>query len=167
VGHQAYGHKIVTGRRDNFHTNRKYNGISGFPRMAESEYDAFGVGHSSTSISAALGMAVAAQKRGEERNVVAIIGDGAMTAGLAFEGLNNAGIEKTNLLVILNDNNIAIDESVGALKEYLLDITTSRTYNKLKNDIWNNLGKISRLGQARTLVAQIESGIKSTILDKK
>ncbi len=167
VGHQAYGHKILTGRRDSFHTNRKYNGISGFPRMAESEYDAFGVGHSSTSISAALGMAVAAQKSGEDRNVVAIIGDGAMTAGLAFEGLNNAGIEKSNLLVILNDNNIAIDESVGALKEYLLDITTSRTYNKLKNDIWNNLGKISRLGpKARTLVAQIENGIKSTILDR-
>lgn len=167
VGHQAYGHKILTGRRDNFSTNRKYKGISGFPRMAESDYDAFGVGHSSTSISAALGMAVAAQKKGEDRNVVAVIGDGAMTAGLAFEGLNNAGMEKTNLLVILNDNNIAIDENVGALKEYLLDITTSRTYNKLKNDIWNNLGKISSLGpKARTLVAQIEAGIKSTILDR-
>jgi 1-deoxy-D-xylulose-5-phosphate synthase len=167
VGHQAYGHKILTGRRDNFHTNRKYKGVSGFPKMAESEYDAFGVGHSSTSISAALGMAAAAQKKGEQRNVVAIIGDGAMTAGLAFEGLNNAGMEKTNLLVVLNDNNIAIDENVGALKEYLLDITTSRTYNKLRNDIWNNLGKISRLGpKARTLVAQIENGIKSTILDR-
>jgi len=167
VGHQAYGHKIITGRRDNFHTNRKYKGISGFPRMDESEYDAFGVGHSSTSISAALGMAVAAKKKGEERNIVAVIGDGAMTAGLAFEGLNNAGMEKTNILVVLNDNNIAIDENVGALKEYLLDITTSRTYNKLKNEIWTNLGRISKLGpKARTLVAQIESGIKSTILDR-
>jgi 1-deoxy-D-xylulose-5-phosphate synthase len=167
VGHQAYGHKILTGRRDIFHTNRKYKGISGFPKMAESEYDAFGVGHSSTSISAALGIAVAAHAKGENRNVVAIIGDGAMTAGLAFEGLNNAGIEKSNILVILNDNNIAIDESVGALKEYLLDITTSRTYNKFKDEVWNVLGKIKKLGpNAQTLVSQLESGIKSTFLDR-
>jgi 1-deoxy-D-xylulose-5-phosphate synthase len=167
VGHQAYGHKILTGRKELFHTNRKYNGISGFPKMAESEYDAFGAGHSSTSISAALGMAVAAQAKGEDRNVVAIIGDGAMTAGLAFEGLNNAGIEKSNILVILNDNNIAIDESVGALKEYLLDISTSRTYNKFKDEVWNVLGKIRKLGpNAQTLVSQLESGIKSTFLDR-
>lgn len=167
VGHQAYGHKILTGRRDRFHTNRKYKGISGFPKMAESEYDAFGTGHSSTSISAALGMAVASQKKGEERNVIAVIGDGAMTAGLAFEGLNNAGIAKSNLLVILNDNNIAIDENVGALKEYLLDITTSRTYNKLKDQIWDILGKISKKGpNARSFAAQLEAGLKSTILDK-
>ena len=167
VGHQAYGHKILTGRKDVFYTNRKYKGISGFPKMAESEYDAFGAGHSSTSISAALGMAVAAQAKGENRNVVAIIGDGAMTAGLAFEGLNNAGIEKSNILVILNDNNIAIDESVGALKEYLLDISTSRTYNKFKDEVWNVLGKIRRLGpNAQTLVSQLESGIKSTFLDR-
>src|SRR5512133_3144707 len=117
VGHQAYGHKILTGRKDQFPTNRKYKGISGFPRMAESEYDAFGVGHSSTSISAALGMAVAAMTKGEPRKVVAVIGDGAMTAGLAFEGLNNAGQEKADLLVILNDNNISIDESFGAHNE--------------------------------------------------
>src|SRR5574337_87559 len=104
VGHQAYGHKILTGRRDVFHTNRIYKGISGFPKRSESEYDAFGVGHSSTSISAALGMAVAANRKHEDRNVVAVIGDGAMTAGLAFEGLNHAGIEKSNLLVVLNDN---------------------------------------------------------------
>jgi 1-deoxy-D-xylulose-5-phosphate synthase len=167
VGHQAYGHKILTGRREIFHTNRKYKGISGFPKMSESEYDAFGVGHSSTSISAALGIAVAAHAKGENRNVVAIIGDGAMTAGLAFEGLNNAGIEKSNILVILNDNNIAIDESVGALKEYLLDITTSRTYNKFKDEVWNVLGKIRKLGpNAQTLVSQLESGIKSTFLDR-
>ncbi|HRT90101.1 MAG TPA: 1-deoxy-D-xylulose-5-phosphate synthase N-terminal domain-containing protein, partial [Bacteroidales bacterium] len=146
VGHQAYGHKILTGRRDKFHTNRKYRGISGFPKMTESEYDAFGTGHSSTSISAALGIAVASRQKGEDRQVVAVIGDGAMTAGLAFEGLNNAGIAKSNLLVILNDNNIAIDENVGALKEYLLDITTSRTYNKLKDEIWHILGKISKKG---------------------
>jgi 1-deoxy-D-xylulose-5-phosphate synthase len=167
VGHQAYGHKILTGRKVNFHTNRKYKGLSGFPRMAESEYDAFGVGHSSTSISAALGMAVAAQRKGENRNVVAIIGDGAMTAGLAFEGLNNAGIEKTNIIVILNDNNIAIDPNVGALKEYLLDITTSKTYNRFKDDVWKILGKIGKLGpNARSLASQLEAGLKSTILDK-
>jgi 1-deoxy-D-xylulose-5-phosphate synthase len=116
VGHQAYGHKILTGRRDKFRTNRKYKGISGFPKMEESEYDAFGTGHSSTSISAALGMAVAARQKGEKRHIVAVIGDGAMTAGEAFEGLNNAGIAKSDLLVILNDNKIAIDPNVGALK---------------------------------------------------
>jgi 1-deoxy-D-xylulose-5-phosphate synthase len=167
VGHQAYGHKILTGRRDIFHTNRKYKGISGFPRISESEYDAFGTGHSSTSISAALGMAVAAQRKGENRHVVAVIGDGAMTAGLAFEGLNNAGIEKSNLLVILNDNNIAIDPNVGALKEYLLDITTSKTYNRFKDDVWKILGKIGKIGpNARSLASQLEAGLKSTILDR-
>jgi 1-deoxy-D-xylulose-5-phosphate synthase len=167
VGHQAYGHKILTGRRDRFHTNRKYKGISGFPRISESDYDAFGVGHSSTSISAALGMAVSAQRKGEDRNIVAVIGDGAMTAGQAFEGLNNAGIEKTNILVILNDNNIAIDQNVGALKEYLLDITTSKTYNKFKDDVWKILGKIGKLGpNARSLASQLEAGLKSTILDR-
>jgi len=167
VGHQAYAHKILTGRREKFHTNRKYKGISGFPKMSESEFDAFGVGHSSTSISAALGMAVAAQRKGENRQVVAVIGDGAMTAGQAFEGMNNAGIAKSNLLVILNDNNIAIDANVGALKEYLLDITTSRTYNKFKNELWNILGKISKMGpNARSFAAQVESGLKSTILDR-
>jgi 1-deoxy-D-xylulose-5-phosphate synthase len=167
VGHQAYGHKILTGRRDKFITNRKYKGISGFPKMAESEYDAFGTGHSSTSISAALGMAVASRSKGETRHVVAVIGDGAMTAGEAFEGLNNAGIAKSDLLVILNDNNIAIDPNVGALKEYLLDITTSRTYNRFKNKVWNLLGRFGRYGsKSRTLAAQIEAGFKSTILDK-
>jgi 1-deoxy-D-xylulose-5-phosphate synthase len=167
VGHQAYGHKIITGRRENFSTNRKYKGISGFPKMDESEYDAFGTGHSSTSISAALGMALAARSKGEKRHVVAIIGDGAMTAGQAFEGLNNAGIGKSDLLVILNDNNIAIDANVGALKEYLLDITTSKTYNRFKDRVWNILGKFGKLGpNARTLAAQLEAGFKSTILDR-
>jgi 1-deoxy-D-xylulose-5-phosphate synthase len=167
VGHQAYGHKILTGRRDTFNTNRKYKGISGFPKMAESEYDAFGTGHSSTSISAALGMARAARSKGENRHVVAVIGDGAMTAGQAFEGLNNAGIGKSDILVILNDNNIAIDPNVGALKEYLLDITTSKTYNRFKDRVWNLLGKFGRIGpNARTLAAQLESGFKSTILDR-
>ena len=165
VGHQAYGHKILTGRRDVFETNRKYDGISGFPKPSESIYDSFGVGHSSTSISAALGMAEACKQKGEERQVVAVIGDGAMTAGLAFEGLNNAGIQKSNLLVILNDNNIAIDQNVGALKEYLLDITTSPTYNKIKDDIWNLLGKISKLGpNTQSLAQKLEHGLKATFL---
>jgi len=167
VGHQAYGHKILTGRRDSFHTNRKYKGISGFPKMAESEYDAFGTGHSSTSISAALGMALAAKSKGEKRHVVAVIGDGAMTAGQAFEGLNNAGIGKSDLLVILNDNNIAIDENVGALKEYLLDITTSKTYNRFKDRVWKALGIFGKkASNARTLAGQLEAGFKSTIFDK-
>jgi 1-deoxy-D-xylulose-5-phosphate synthase len=167
VGHQAYGHKILTGRRENFATNRKYKGISGFPKMAESEYDAFGTGHSSTSISAALGMALAAKSNGENRHVVAVIGDGAMTAGQAFEGLNNAGTSKSDILVILNDNNIAIDPNVGALKEYLIDITTSKTYNRFKDKVWNMLGIFGKLGpNARTLAAQLEAGFKSTILDR-
>src|SRR5664280_1296411 len=167
VGHQAYGHKILTGRRDKFYTNRKYKGISGFPKMSESEYDAFGTGHSSTSISAALGMAIAAKSNGEKRQVVAVIGDGAMTAGEAFEGLNNAGISKSDLIVILNDNQMAIDQNVGALKEYLLDITTSKTYNRFKDRVWNLLGKVGKFGpDARTLASQLEAGFKSTILDK-
>lgn len=165
VGHQAYGHKILTGRRDVFHTNRQYNGISGFPRMSESEYDSFGTGHSSTSISAALGLAVADRLKGFKRHVVAVIGDGAMTGGLAFEGLNHAGIEKTDLLVILNDNNIAIDPNTGALKEYLTDITTSRTYNRLKTDMWNLLGKINRIApHARDYAQKLENGLKSILL---
>jgi 1-deoxy-D-xylulose-5-phosphate synthase len=167
VGHQAYGHKILTGRRENFASNRKYKGISGFPKIAESEYDAFGTGHSSTSISAALGMALAAKIKGENRHVVAVIGDGAMTAGQAFEGLNNAGISKSDILVILNDNNIAIDQNVGALKEYLLDITTSKSYNKFKDRVWKALGIFGKLGpDARTLAAQLEAGFKSTILER-
>jgi 1-deoxy-D-xylulose-5-phosphate synthase len=167
VGHQAYGHKILTGRRDKFPTNRTYKGISGFPKMSESEYDAFGTGHSSTSISAALGMAIASKQKGEKRQVVAVIGDGAMTAGQAFEGLNNAGIAKSNILVILNDNKIAIDPNVGALKEYLIDITTSSTYNRFRNKVWNFLGRFGKYGpNARNLASQIQSGLKSTLLDR-
>ena len=139
VGHQAYAHKIITGRRDSFCTNRKLGGLSGFPRMDESPYDAFGVGHSSTSISAALGIAVASALRGEKREVVAVIGDGAMTGGLAFEGLNNAGASNADLLVILNDNRMSIDLNVGALKEYLLSITTSKRYNQVKSHAWTHL----------------------------
>jgi 1-deoxy-D-xylulose-5-phosphate synthase len=147
VGHQAYGHKILTGRRDSFITNRKLGGISGFPKIEESEYDAFGVGHSSTSISAALGMAIASGLKGEkDRFHVAIIGDGALTAGEAFEGLNNAGVSNSNLLVILNDNNMSIDKGVGSLKEFLLDVTTSKTYNRLKDKTYDALGVLGTSG---------------------
>lgn len=165
VGHQAYGHKILTGRRENFHTNRIYKGISGFPKPSESEYDTFAVGHSSTSISAALGMAVASRYKKEDRQHVAIIGDGSMTAGLAFEGMNHGGVEGTNLLIVLNDNCMAIDPNVGALKEYLTDITTSHTYNKVKDEVWHLLGKVSKFGpNAQAIVQKIENGIKSTLL---
>jgi 1-deoxy-D-xylulose-5-phosphate synthase len=141
VGHQAYAHKILTERRDAFHTNRKYNGISGFPRRSESIYDPFGGGHSSISVSAALGMATAAALQGVKQQTVAVIGDGALTGGLAFEGLNNAGAMQSNLLVVLNDNNISIDENVGALHQYLMKLTLSAHYNKAKDKIWNWLGK--------------------------
>jgi len=165
VGHQAYGHKILTGRRDVFHTNRQYKGISGFPKRSESEYDTFGVGHSSTSISAALGMAVAANRKNENRQAIAVIGDGSMTAGMAFEALNHAGIEKSNLLVVLNDNCMAIDPNVGALKEYLNDITTSHTYNKVKDEVWKLLGKISKFGpDAQTIATKVSDAMKSALL---
>lgn len=167
VGHQAYGHKILTGRKERFHTNRQKGGISGFPKRSESEYDTFGVGHSSTSISAALGMAVANNYMGDKnRQHIAVIGDGAMTAGLAFEGLNHAGFEKdANLLVVLNDNCMSIDPNVGALKEYLTDITTSHTYNKVKDDVWNMLGKISKFGpDAQSIVSKISTALKGSLL---
>ena len=165
VGHQAYGHKILTGRRKNFHTNRIYKGISGFPKRSESEYDTFGVGHSSTSISAALGMAVATHYNKDKKKVVAVIGDGAMTAGMAFEGLNHAGIENSDLLIVLNDNCMSIDPNVGALKEYLTDITTSQTYNKVKDEVWKLLGKISKFGpNAQEIASKVENAIKTTLL---
>jgi 1-deoxy-D-xylulose-5-phosphate synthase len=166
VGHQAYGHKILTGRKNAFHTNRVYKGISGFPKRKESIYDTFGVGHSSTSISAALGMAVASSYKGEkDRQHIAVIGDGAMTAGLAFEGLNHGGVANSNLLVVLNDNCMSIDPNVGALKEYLTDITTSHTYNKVKDEVWKLLGKISKFGpNAQEIASKIENGIKATML---
>lgn len=165
VGHQAYGHKILTGRRDNFPTNRKYGGLSGFPKRSESEYDAFGVGHSSTSISAALGMAIAAKHKGElDRKSVAVIGDGSMTAGMAFEAMNHAGVAEADLLVILNDNNMSIDPNVGSLREYLTDITTSHTYNKIKDDIWNTLGKLPVGGNfSREIASKLEHSIKGFI----
>ena len=167
VGHQAYGHKILTGRREQFHTNRIKGGISGFPKRSESEYDAFGVGHSSTSISAALGMAVANRYKGlKNRQHIAVIGDGAMTGGMAFEGLNHGGFEKdANLLVILNDNCMSIDPNVGALKEYLTDITTSHTYNKVKDDVWKLLGKISKFGpDAQTIASKVSQALKGSLL---
>ncbi|MDQ3051606.1 MAG: 1-deoxy-D-xylulose-5-phosphate synthase [Bacteroidota bacterium] len=166
VGHQAYGHKILTGRRKVFHSNRIYKGISGFPKRSESEYDTFGVGHSSTSISAALGMAVASRLKGEKnRQHIAVIGDGAMTAGLAFEGMNHGGVEDSNLLVVLNDNCMSIDPNVGALKEYLTDIATSHTYNKVKEEVWNVLGKISKFGpNAQAIIQKFENALKSAIL---
>jgi 1-deoxy-D-xylulose-5-phosphate synthase len=166
VGHQAYAHKILTGRKDIFYTNRSYQGISGFPRMAESEYDAFGTGHSSTSISAALGMAVASALLGKKNQQhIAVIGDGSMTAGMAMEALNNAGVSKANLLVILNDNGIAIDKNVGGLSEYLTAITTSRAYNKLKDKVWWLMGGKTRYGaNSRAVVKQIGNAVKATLL---
>lgn len=168
VGHQAYGHKILTGRRERFHTNRNYGGISGFPKRSESEYDTFGVGHSSTSISAALGMAVAGRlQKQTDKHYIAVIGDGAMTAGLAFEGLNHGGVEDTNMLVVLNDNCMSIDPNVGALKEYLTDITTSHTYNKVKDEVWNLLGKISKFGpNAQAIAQKVSDAIKGSLLKK-
>jgi len=163
VGHQAYGHKILTGRKSLFPTNRIYKGMSGFPKRSESVYDTFGVGHSSTSISAALGMAIANKENDKQH--IAVIGDGAMTAGMAFEALNHAGAEKTNLLVILNDNCMSIDPAVGALKEYLTDISTSYTYNKAKNKLWKLLGKISKFGSsAQKIAKKVEGAVKSTVL---
>jgi 1-deoxy-D-xylulose-5-phosphate synthase len=165
VGHQAYGHKILTGRRDNFPSQRKYGGLSGFPKRSESEYDTFGVGHSSTSISAALGMALAAKHKGEtDRKSIAVIGDGSMTAGMAFEAMNHAGIADADMLVILNDNNMSIDPNVGALREYLTDISTSHTYNKLKDEIWKNLGKLPVGGNfTREIASKLEHSIKGFI----
>lgn len=150
VGHQAYGHKILTGRRDRFHTLRKYNGISGFPNPAESNYDSFIAGHASNSISAALGMSVASALKHElDQHVVAVIGDGAMTGGMAFEALNNASSHPNNLLIILNDNNMAIDHSVGGLSQYLVDITTSQTYNKMRYDLYRGLRKLNIITEDR------------------
>ena len=168
VGHQAYAHKILTGRRDVFHTNRKKGGISGFPKMEESEYDAFGTGHSSTSISAALGMATAsALTEDNGRLHIAIIGDGAMTGGMAIEAMNNAGVSNANLLVILNDNGIAIDKNVGAIKEALADMISSKAYNKFKDKVWYLLGGGTRYGKnTRAVVKQISNAVKSTILKR-
>ena len=160
VGHQAYAHKIITGRREAFRKNRMKDGISGFPKRSESEYDAFGVGHSSTSISAALGFAEAARQQGHRSKVVALIGDGSLTGGLAFEGMNNAGASKADMLVILNDNNISIDKNIGGLHEYLLKITTNPKYNRAKSRVWNGLGD----GWLRNTLQKFVSGTKSYLV---
>ncbi len=167
VGHQAYGHKILTGRKDIFYTNRVYKGLSGFPKISESEYDTFGVGHSSTSISAALGMAVASKYQGyNERQHIAVIGDGGMTGGISFEGMNHAGDTETNITIILNDNCMSIDPNVGALKKYLTDISTSPTFNNIRDDIWKVLGKLNKVGEsARNIGKNIEKSLKSFVLD--
>ncbi len=164
VGHQAYGHKILTGRRDAFVSNRKYNGLSGFPKRSESPYDTFGVGHSSTSISAALGMAMAAKYKGENRKSVAIIGDGSMTAGMAFEAMNHAGVADSDVLIILNDNCMSIDPNVGALKEYLTDISVSPTYNKFRDELWQLMGKLP-VGKdfTREMASKVEAGLKGVV----
>lgn len=166
VGHQAYGHKILTGRRDIFNTNRKFRGLSGFPKREESEYDAFGVGHSSTSISAALGMAIASGLKNEtDRKIIAVIGDGAMTGGMAFEALNNAGASKANLLIILNDNNMAIDPNAGVIGQYLLNISKSHTYNKFKNEVWEGLGKLDGFGKkTRKFIQKNQHALKNILL---
>ena len=167
VGHQAYGHKILTGRKDTFHTNRIYKGLSGFPKITESKFDTFGVGHSSTSISAALGMAMAAKLNGDkERQHIAVIGDGGMTGGMSFEGMNHAGDTDANLTIILNDNCMSIDPNVGALKKYLTDMSTSPTFNNIRNDIWQVLGKLKTVGEsARGIAKTIEKSLKSFVLD--
>ena len=165
VGHQAYGHKILTERRERFSTNRKFGGLSGFPSREESPYDAFGTGHSSTSISAALGIAVASQLKGEDRQVVAVIGDGALTGGMAYEALNNATINPNNLLVILNDNQMSISPNVGAMSNYLLDIATSRTYNKFRKEMASGIEKM--LGKERLdVLSKVNTSIKA-ILSKQ
>ncbi|MEX0945226.1 MAG: 1-deoxy-D-xylulose-5-phosphate synthase [Balneolaceae bacterium] len=164
VGHQAYGHKILTGRRNEFHTNRKYKGLSGFPKRSESEYDAFGVGHSSTSISAGLGMAIARDLNKSDQKIVSIIGDGAMTGGMAFEAMNNAGALKSDMLVILNDNNMSIDPNVGALKEYLAEITTSKTFNKMRDELYDLLGHFKGAGEKmRKAASRLERAMTAAI----
>jgi 1-deoxy-D-xylulose-5-phosphate synthase len=165
VGHQAYAHKILTGRRDQFPTIRTYGGISGFPRMDESPYDAFGTGHSSTSISAALGMATASKLQGNTtRQHIAVIGDGSMTGGEAFEALNNAGVSKANILVILNDNGISIDKAVGGLSRYLVKITSSPEYNRLKEHVWRTAGGDSKNIRGKNIISRTLAGLKSSLL---
>ena len=159
VGHQAYAHKILTGRRELFKKNRMAGGLSGFPKRSESEYDVFGAGHSSTSISAALGLSCAAKLKGADEKIIALIGDGALTGGLALEGLNNAGASKSDLLIILNDNNCSIDKNIGGLHDYLLRLTTDPTYNKIKNKIWNQMGE----GWLRDRMQNIVRSTKSTL----
>lgn len=164
VGHQAYGHKILTGRRDIFHTNRKYGGVSGFPKRSESEYDTFGVAHASTSISGALGMARARDIKGTDERVVAVIGDGALTGGLAFEGLNNAGTSGTDILVVVNDNRMSIDPNVGALNEYLARVASGKAWNEIREEVWGLFEKLKGMGGTtlQKIAGRLENGFKAT-----
>ncbi|MBC8183420.1 1-deoxy-D-xylulose-5-phosphate synthase [candidate division KSB1 bacterium] len=165
VGHQAYVHKIITGRKDRFSTIRQLNGISGFPKISESEHDHFGTGHASTSISAALGMACARDMAGDDYNVMAVIGDGALTGGLALEGLNNTGASGKNIIVILNDNEMSISKNVGAFANYLTTLITTQSYNKLKNEVWQITGKLSTLGtKIRKIVGRVDESLKSILV---
>lgn len=164
VGHQAYGHKILTGRKDKFHTNRQFGGLAGFPNPVESDYDAFVAGHASTSISAALGMAVASSLKKEDRKVVAVIGDGSMTGGLAFEGLNNVASQPNDLLIILNDNDMAIDDNVGGLRDYLVKMTTSQTYNRVRNDVYQKFKKGNLISEkTKNFILRFNNSLKSLL----
>ncbi len=165
VGHQAYTHKIITGRRAQFSTIRQHKGISGFPKMSESEYDAFGVGHASTAISAAYGLACARDLAGEDYKVLAIIGDGALTGGLAFEGLNNAGASTRDFILIVNDNSMSISPNVGAVSKYLTNLITNPLYNKIKNEVWDLTGKLSTMGShIRRGVKRLQDSLKSVVI---
>ena len=164
VGHQAYGHKLLTGRRDEFHTLRTRDGVAGFPKQCESEHDMFGVGHASTSISAAVGFAAARDARGEDHSVIAVVGDGALTGGLAFEGLNNAGQLQTDMIVVLNDNNMSISPNVGAISRYLTRITSGKHYNRLEADLWDLLGKIPHGSKAQVLAGRIKESLKQLVV---
>lgn len=164
VGHQAYSHKILTGRRDQFHTNRKFGGLAGFPNPEESEYDTFSAGHASNSISAALGMAVASSLKHENKHVVAVIGDGSLTGGLAYEGLNNASSQPNDLLIVLNDNDMAIDDNVGGLKDYLVKMTTSQTYNRMRNDVYQKFKRKNLITEkGKNFILRFNNSLKSLI----
>ncbi len=164
VSHQCYTHKLLTGRKDGFENLRQYEGLSGFTKRSESEYDPFGAGHASTSISSALGMACARDQKGENYKVIAVIGDGALTGGIAFEGLNNAGAQRKDLLVILNDNTMSISPNVGALSKYLTGLLTDEKYNKLKNEVWELVGKFKRRDRIRAMVSQVEESVKGFLV---
>ncbi len=164
VGHQCYAHKLLTGRKDRFESLRKYEGISGFPKKSESQHDIYDVGHASTSISAALGMACARDQKKEKFSVVAVVGDGALTSGLSFEGLNNAGAMRKNLIVILNDNRMSISRNVGAMSKYLTDLLTDEKYNKLKAEVWEMVGRFKRRDKIRAAVARVEESIKGFLV---
>jgi len=164
VSHQCYTHKLLTGRKDRFESLRQYQGLSGFTKRIESEYDSFGAGHASTSISAALGMACARDQKGEDYRIIAVIGDGALSGGISFEGLNNAGAQGKDLLVVLNDNAMSISKNVGAVSKYLTDLLTDEKYNKLKAEIWEMVGRFKRRDKIRTMVAQAEESIKGFLV---